>query len=68
MEKKKEADKYINSILEKKETNVYEIYTKSLEKFKNSLNAEDKKKYDALISSLSSEDAKKSIFENFRLN
>lgn len=68
MEKKKEANKYINSILETKKSSVNEIYTKSLEKFKNSLNADDKKKYESLVSSLSSEESKKSIFENFRLN
>lgn len=68
MEKKKEANTYINSVLEAKKSSVDRLYDEALEKFKNSLNAEDKKKYEALISSLSSVEAKKSIFENFRLN
>lgn len=68
MEKKKEANKYINSILESQRPNVDRLYEQSLEKFKKDLSTEDRIKYEALISSLSSVESKKSIFENFRLN
>lgn len=68
LDKKSKVDKYINDIFDKEKVALDEKYNTAISEFEKNIPEDKKEQYAEVVKLLKSTEAKKSIFENMKLN